>query len=99
MSETNALRPWGTSVASLIAGVLSLALLVIHFAVTPTQAFTLYVSIAFAVAGVVSGIVALRRRELVGVAVAGVVTSVLGLMAGGSLLMLAVAFAYGGLLF
>lgn len=89
--EQPAPLPIGAARTALILGILSIVLLVIFF-FTSAGTFTLYASMAAGLAGAVFGIVALKRREFVGVSVTGLVLGALGLVTGISILVFAMLF-------
>lgn len=83
--------PTGPARTALVAGILSIALLVTYF-VTSAGAFTLYASMAAGLAGVILGIFALRRHQFVGASITGLVTGALGFLTGASIIVFALAF-------
>ncbi|MGD9607535.1 MAG: hypothetical protein AB7V10_08655 [Leucobacter sp.] len=88
-AETTA--PTWTSPASLIAGVLSILLLVVNFFILSGMT-VLVLSMVSGVLAVVLGIVAVRARRSRGAAVAGIVTGGIGFLLSAAIVVFALLF-------
>ncbi len=88
---TNVSATRWASVASLIAGIASLLLMIIFFA-TPAGAALVIASMILGAIGVVLGIVAVKTRQPRGLAIAGIVTGAVGFLLGLAIYLFALLF-------
>lgn len=90
-TDQQATLPTGAPRSALIAGLISVALFV-TFLFTSTGGTMLYLAVAAGIAGVVFGIIAIRKRDFVGVAITGLVLGAAVCVAGLGLIVFALAF-------
>lgn len=89
--EQQSALPTGAPRSALIAGLISVALF-LAFLFTSAGETMLYLAMAAGIVGIVLGIIAIRKRDFVGVAVTGLVLGAVVCIAAAGLIVFALAF-------